>query len=455
MLFNSQIFLLFFLPILLLLYYFGRQSVAWRTYLLIAASFFFYGYWNIKLIPLLAGSILLNWMIVRHSTQKQKYLLPLGIIVNLALLGIFKYADFFTSIYTDLTHTPPVRWNIILPLAISFFTFQQISYLADVLRGEKKKYSLRDYTLYISFFPQLIAGPIVRHNEFIQQIPETLKQKINFDLFAKGLTLLTIGLVKKIWIADEIAHVVNSLYTQPDMLTLLQSWWAAIGFSLQIYFDFSGYSDMAIGLGLLFGFILPQNFNAPYIATSIVDFWRRWHITLSTFLRDYLYIPLGGNRHGKARQILNTILTMLLGGLWHGAAWTFVIWGAIHGVALAINQQWRRANLYFPRMLGWIITMIIVVSSFAIFRAENLTQATAIITAMTNIHNIGSFSSLAQPWLMGLTILFTLTARPAYEAIHTKLIPHTAFAILIGTALFATLVKIAGSQNVAFIYFQF
>jgi D-alanyl-lipoteichoic acid acyltransferase DltB (MBOAT superfamily) len=322
MLFNSQVFLLVFAPLTLLVWYRVAAHPRARVWTLVAASFLFYGYWEVRLVPLLAASILLNWLLARHAPRR--LVAPLGVAANLAVLGVFKYADFFAGTLAALLGREHTSFGIILPLGISFFTFQQISYLVDRARGRAPLYGLGNYALFVSFFPQLIAGPIVRHDQIIGQYHlDPLRDGLH-ERIGRGLVLLAAGLVKKVAFADQLAGVADPVFSavlENASLTPADAWCGVLAFGFQIYFDFSGYSDMAIGLALLFGLVLPVNFEAPYRAVSVIDFWRRWHITLSTFLRDYLYIPLGGSRHGPARQALALLTTMLLGGLWHGAAW--------------------------------------------------------------------------------------------------------------------------------------
>ncbi len=353
MLFHSQAFLLLFLPPVLVGFY--LLSGRFRLWWLLVASFAFYGYWDIRLLPLLAGSIAVNWALAamwgRLGATERGASAPImaGVAMNLLLLGIFKYADFIaeSAAYAGgWVHDP---WNIVLPLGISFFTFQQLSYLIDLRRGQAPVYGFRDYALYVAFFPQLIAGPIVRHNELVSQFGRDPWRDGAAERLSRGALLLTFGLAKKVFVADRLARVADPLFQAAHGgLSFAESWVAAAAFGLQIYFDFSAYSDMAIGLALMFGFALPENFRSPYRSVSLRDFWQRWHMTLSRFLRDYLYVPLGGSRHGAIRTVAALMSTMLLGGLWHGAAWTFVLWGALHGLGLVVVHLWQRAGFRLP-----------------------------------------------------------------------------------------------------------
>ncbi|MDJ0659222.1 MAG: MBOAT family protein [Crocosphaera sp.] len=408
MLFNSTIFILGFLP-LTLLGFWGLSQLRLTqgvTIWLLISSLFFYSYWNIfspagqgqtiEYIFLIILSLVINYIIgteIAHSKQssnRAKFFLIVGTILNLGVIVYYKYANFFLNSINSLFSSNYQIENLILPLGISFYTFTQIAYLVDAYRGELKKenYNLPTYGLFILFFPQLIAGPILRHDELIPQL-RSLKNKIfSPKNLALGLIFFTIGLSKKVIIADTLSPWVATIFNHTSSLTFLEAWVGAISYTLQLYFDFSGYSDMAIGLGYMFNIVLPINFNSPYKATSISDFWRRWHITLSNFLRDYLYIPLGGSRRGEIRRYANLIITMLLGGLWHGAGWTFVIWGGLHGLYLSINHGWRKLNISLPQWLGWMITLLAVIFSWVMFRAQSLSDATEMVQAMIGMKGI-------------------------------------------------------------------
>ncbi|MCT7982831.1 MBOAT family protein [Laspinema sp. A4] len=398
MLFNSYVFIFGFLPVTLLVYFgltrlrYVKAAIVWMA----IASLFFYGYWNPPYLLLFLGSISLNYGFGRAIAasplrgDRSKFLLIVGISINLIFIGYYKYAEFFLSSLNQV-----LNWNwqstpIILPLAISFYTFTQIAYLVDAYRGETKdsKYDLVTYSLFVSFYPQLIAGPILRHDELIPQL-RSLRNFIFSDKnFARGLTLFILGLSKKMLIADNLSPWVAQVFNNADSVTFLEAWIGALSYTFQLYFDFSGYSDMAIGLGWMVNINLPINFNSPYKASSIIDFWRRWHITLSAFLRDYLYIPLGGSRKGETRRIGNLMLTMLLGGLWHGAGWTYVIWGGLHGLFLAINHGWRKLGISLPKFVGVTVTFLAVVASWVLFRATTFQEALELLQAMVGIKSV-------------------------------------------------------------------
>ena len=362
MLFNSYIFIFCFLPVTLVIF-FGlarfRQIEAAKIWLTIS-SLFFYAYWNIAYLPLMVISIVFNHQIggwiasSKPKSSQAKTLLWIGIIVNLIVIAYYKYANFFLSSVQGFVRINFALPEIILPLAISFYTFTQIAYLVDAYRGETKEanYDLLSYSLFVTFFPQLVAGPILRHDELIPQFRQLRNFVFSHKNAARGATFFVLGLAKKVLIADTLSPWVATVFNNAEAVTFIEAWVGALSYTFQLYFDFSGYSDMAIGLGLIFNIRLPINFDSPYKAVSIIDFWRRWHITLSNFLRDYLYITLGGSRRGQVRRYGNLLTTMLLGGLWHGAGWTFVIWGGLHGVYLCINHGWRKLNFSLPQDIG-------------------------------------------------------------------------------------------------------
>ena len=410
MLFNSYQFIFLFLPVVLLGFFqLGRINHAYAAAWLALASLFFYGYWNPAYVGLLLGSIICNYALglwiakagVRQDTKRKKHLLILAITVNLLLLVYYKYANFFIG---NINNVADTQWNlgeIILPLGISFYTFTQIAFLVDTYQGKVKEYNFIHYLLFVTYFPHLIAGPVLHHKDMMPQFAHNSTYHINWNFVATGLLLFTLGLCKKVLWADSLAPFVTVIFDGAQhgiatgrLLSMYEAWLGALAYTLQIYFDFSGYTDMALGIALMFNIRLPINFDSPYKSTSIIEFWRRWHITLSTFLRDYLYIPLGGNRLGKRRRYLNLIATMLLGGLWHGAGWTFIVWGALHGMYLAINHLWREVVAgrflrwcpdWLGALTGGMLTFMAVVVAWVVFRADNMEQATAMLKAMFGI----------------------------------------------------------------------
>lgn len=412
MLFNSTVFLQFFAAFLLL-YFLCRNSLTGRNLLIVGASWLFYGWWDYRFLALLIFSGCFDflsgrWLNSAATDRRRKTILGLSVAVNLTLLGFFKYYDFFASslatALTSLGFSVSVRTlGIILPVGISFYTFQSLSYVMDVYRRQMAPTSnLLQYLAYVSFFPQLVAGPIQRGHQLLPQLQRTLT--ISADMLADGLWLIAWGLFKKIVIADNLAPLVEMVFDNPSVsgpVIVL----GALAFAFQIYGDFSGYSDVARGLAKLLGFELAVNFNLPYFATSLREFWRRWHISLSTWLRDYLYISLGGNRQGEARTAVNLAITMLLGGLWHGAAWNFVLWGGWHGLGLLVNRWWqRRFPNRLPTWLGWPATFIFVLYGWLLFRAGSLAQVQAL--------TVGLFHWSAPQWLPQYALYLVLVVAP-------------------------------------------
>ena len=368
MTFNSFEFIFLFLPITIAVFYTlsrTRQNLA--VMWLILASLVFYGSLNLKSLPLLILSVCVNFCIsLQISRSKAKKLwLILGLIFNFGILGYFKISGS-------------------LPLGISFYTFTQAAYLVDICKGKYEPSGFLDYVRHITFFGCIASGPIAKISDTSPSFSP------DYDAIAKGLTLFFIGLFKKVYIADSLARTVNTLFASSGNLNFTEAWLGVLGYSLQLYFDFSGYSDMAIGTGLMLGMRLPQNFDSPYKSLSLIDFWRRWHMSLGAWIRDYVYIPLGGSREGELKRTRNVMLAMLFTGLWHGMGWTFVVWGGLHGVLLAVNHWWRRHGVKLPAVIAWALTFGSVVILWAVFRAESLTHAGKIFAAMVNFGNIGA-----------------------------------------------------------------
>ena len=403
MIFSSPEFLFAFLPLTLLGFVLlaGRMRLALGW--LVLCSLFFYGWWEPVYLLLLGGSVAGNFLLAATMARNRglsKSLLIIGVTANLAALGWFKYAGFLTDNLSGLLGFAPGSFDIVLPLAISFFTFQQIAFLVDCHRGIAHEYNLLDYTLFVCFFPQLIAGPIVHHKDVIPQFSALRGQAYDTDNLRVGLTVLLIGLFKKVVIADGLAEVATPIFGAADAgqtVTPAAAWIGALCYTFQLYFDFSGYSDMAIGAARMFGIRLPENFNSPYKSRSIIDFWRRWHMTLSRFLQDYLYIPLGGNRKGPTRRLINLMITMLLGGLWHGAGWTFVFWGGLHGAYLMINHAWRsyggglrKGLVTVPgyQLFSWGLCFLAVLIAWVFFRAETFAGAQTMLNAMAQLSEL-------------------------------------------------------------------
>jgi D-alanyl-lipoteichoic acid acyltransferase DltB (MBOAT superfamily) len=409
MLFNSYGFIFLYLPIVLIGFFqLGRINHKWAAGWLALASVFFYGYWNPAYIGLLLGSIVCNYAFglwiaktgIQHNEKCKKQMLIVALAANLSLLAYFKYANFFISSVNEMAGTQWSLGEIILPLGISFFTFTQIAFLVDTYQGKVKESNFLHYILFVTYFPHLIAGPVLHHKEMMPQFGKTATHRFSYENLSVGLTIFFIGLFKKTVLADGISTYVGPVFAASATgahITFIDAWGGALCYAMQLYFDFSGYSDMAIGLSRMFGVMLPLNFHSPYKSVNIIEFWRRWHMTLSRFLRDYLYIPLGGNRKGKYHRYLNLVITMLLGGLWHGAGWTYVLWGGLHGLYLVINHGWHglrrnlghdiQAPLSKPmHAIVVLLTFLAVVAAWVVFRADNFNTAAGILKGMAGMN---------------------------------------------------------------------
>ncbi len=460
MLFNSPEFIALFLPITLLGFYLLGRFTDARLFWLLAASAVFYGYWDVRFLPLLAGSILFNWLLAECLPRySRRVLIVVGVSANLLLIGVFKYFNFFAENIYTLAGRSFDAYDLVLPLGISFFTFQQISYLVDRRRGRAPAYPLLRYALYVMFFPQLIAGPIVRHDEIIPQYQTSPLRPAIFQLFSQGVALFCVGLLKKTLIADRLAITATPLFeaaAEGTTLTLAESWVASASYSMQLYFDFSGYSDMAIGLGMMFGLRIPFNFDAPYVATSIREFWRRWHISLSRFLRDYLYVPMGGSRKGRPRLIMALMGTMLLGGLWHGAGWTFVLWGALHGAALVVNHLWTASGRSLSRGPAWVVTLLFLLPCWVIFRADSLDTAFSILGSMIGMHGFSMALPISYNWGFSVLAFVLAVLGPTSQALALSLLrPRRIWAAAIALLLIYLTLNLAGDGYTEFLYFQF
>lgn len=400
MLFNSFGFLFLFMPAVVLGFFLlARLRRDWAAAWLALASLFFYGWWDVRYLPLLLGSICLNYLAGRLIAQCQGRprlrWLTLAVVLNLALLGYYKYAAFAIGSINALLGSDYPLLAVVLPIGISFFTFTQIAFLVDTYRGEVREVNFTHYLLFVTYFPHLIAGPVLHHKEMMPQFADARNYRLSARNWAIGLSIFAIGLAKKVLVADNLAEYANAVFNQGGAPGLLVAWGGVLAYAFQLYFDFSGYSDMAIGLSRLFGVKLPLNFHSPYQSPNIIVFWRHWHMTLSRFLRDYLYIPLGGGRKGALRRYLNLMITMVLGGLWHGAGWNFVIWGALHGAYLMINHGWqalrgpRTGDSRTARVAGVALTFVAVCVAWVFFRASDLTRALEILRGMFMMAGIG------------------------------------------------------------------
>ncbi|MEE3285208.1 MAG: MBOAT family protein [Planctomycetota bacterium] len=475
--FSSHLFVFYFLPLALLLYYAAPQRS--RHVLLTALSYLFYGWANPLFVVLMGFSTAVDYFCgrvisgeptdeVRGSvrSRRQKVALAVSILTNLSLLGFFKYFNFgvdsFNALATSLG-APGWQWEtffrITLPLGISFYTFQSMSYTIDVYRGQAA--SIRnpiDFACYVSMFPQLVAGPIIRFHEVARQLEH---REHSLEKIARGTALFSLGLAKKVLLANSCGLLADIVFNAGSR-DFLDAWLGLLAYSFQIYFDFSGYSDMAIGLGLMLGFTFPKNFDSPYRSASITEFWQRWHLSLSNWLRDYLYIPLGGNRRGPSRTYVNLAMVMLLGGLWHGAAWTFVAWGALHGVALAVERALGKQSLYhrLPRPVRVTITFLVVAIGWVFFRSNSLSDAGEFLGSLAGITTPVPGNSLLsgmthQPWLLGWLIVaavVTWTAPQSWDWTRRITIPRAV--VLVGLFWISLLLLTTQSFN-PFIYFIF
>jgi D-alanyl-lipoteichoic acid acyltransferase DltB (MBOAT superfamily) len=447
-LFTAPQYIFVFLPLVLAVYFtlnrlrFVQCGKAW----MVLASLYFYGYWNPAYLVLIIGSMLVNFglgnalHVVKQSETagrfSRKTVLVIGIVFNLGILGYYKYSDFLIANANTLLGSDFALLNLLLPLAISFFTFQQIAYLVDCYQFDTQEYDLLSYCLFVSFFPQLIAGPIVHHKEMMPQFSDRRNGQLNYEHLAQGVFIFCIGLFKKVVIADTFAVWADVGFDSGEPLAFFEAWGASLSYTLQLYYDFSGYSDMAIGAALMFNIRLPVNFNSPYKSLNIRDFWRRWHMTLSRWLRDYLYIPLGGNRRGTARVYVNLMATFVLGGLWHGAGWTFILWGALHGVALCVHRVWQGVGLRMPTLLALFITFMFVNFAWVFFRAEDMASAMQMLQGMAGMNGLMGATDYAG------ALVFIFGQQPGWsvaEVFNRLALFDTALCIVIFTtiALFA------------------
>ncbi len=474
MLFPTLDFAIFFLVVFTANWLLMPNQTVWRWSML-AASYFFYGYWDVRFVPLIVGSTLVNQafatrIAAQPDPRRRQRLLAGAVAANLVVLGWFKYYGFFVESVTNALaalglESPLPLLQIVLPVGISFFTFQALSYVIDVYRGIVRPAAWLDFAVYLAFFPQLVAGPIVRASEFLPQLRQRRDPR-RIDA-SRAFFLITAGLVKKVVIADFLATtLVDPVFATPGEFSALEIMAGLYGYSVQIYCDFSAYSDIAIGVALLMGFSFPDNFDAPYTALSIRDFWRRWHMTLSRWLRDYLYVPLGGNRHGRRATYRNLMLTMLLGGLWHGAAWKFVLWGGLHGGWLA----WERFRRERRAAAGWteppdtrerrvasrIITFHLVTFSWLFFRADSLQRVGEMLTRMATAWGAAPLVTPAVLVAIAVGIGAQYVPRPTMERLQagfSRLGPALQGVTLGAALLFID--ALANQDVAAFIYFQF
>lgn len=490
MVFSSHIFVFYFLPIALILYYaLWKAPQRWRNLSLILLGYIFYGWANPKFIFLMFATTFIDWlvsMVIAYNslrfwrdwnhplaplpkgsrTKLQRYSIIVSVISNLTMLGFFKYFNFGIDTYNSIVQSLGIGawgWDtffrVILPLGISFYTFQSLSYTIDVYRGDAKGMrNFIDFSCFVSMFPHLVAGPILKFSYLADQLEN---RTLTLDKFARGVTFIALGMAKKILIANPCGKIADTAFNAGSVHTL-DAWFGILGYSFQIYFDFSGYSDMAIGLGLMLGFVFARNFDRPYCSQSITEFWRRWHISLSTWLREYLYIPLGGNRKGKARTYINLALTMLLGGLWHGASWNFVIWGGIHGGTLAFERSMGKKSPYgfLPKAARIVVTFAIVLLAWVFFRASTLHAATSYLASMFGVGDAQAGASLIagilyKPYYILAFVIGTLViwfGSDTWEWTQKLTWPKT---VAIMALFWLSLVVLATQEYNPFIYFIF
>jgi D-alanyl-lipoteichoic acid acyltransferase DltB (MBOAT superfamily) len=384
----------------------------------------------------------------------RKKILIFGILSNLSLLGYFKYADFFIENINLMSSNEIGLLHLALPLAISFFTFQQISYLVDSYKKETKEYDFLNYALFVTFFPQLIAGPIVHHKEMMPQFEKVRNKVRNYRNISMGLFIFSMGLFKKVVIADTFAVWATNGFDVVEKLSLVEAWATSLSYTFQLYFDFSGYTDMAIGVALLFNIKLPINFNSPYKAKDIQDFWRRWHITLSRFLKDYIYIPLGGNRKGKYRTYTNLLATFILGGLWHGAGWTFVFWGFLHGMALVIHRAWNQFGFKMNKIFAWFITFNFINISWVFFRAKEWDDALKVLGGMFSLEHIVSINVI-EIFILALGLFIVLYMNNSISYINNNFQYSKKVAFFVATIFFMSIIILEVRSASEFLYFQF
>lgn len=467
MLFNSHEFLFLFLPLSLIGYWGLNRlrlifpAMCW----LLLCSMVFYAWWNWTYLSLFLSSILVNFILSRVildlrfcavTNDRAKYVLWFGISLNLLLLAYFKYSNFLVDLATVLFGYNFAYREIILPLAVSFFTIQQIVFLVDTYQGLCNNVSLLKYSVYVSFFPHLIAGPIVLHNELIPQLGRIRLKVFDSVLGTKGILLLSIGLLKKVMIADTLSIWAAKGFDGVGSLSLIDAWTASLCYSLQLYFDFSGYSDMAIGVGLLFNIQLPTNFRSPYRAHNIITFWQNWHITLSRFITNYLYVPILRifSKIDFIRSMIATLIAMLIAGLWHGADWRFVIFGAMHGFGLVINHIWKKLKIPFPRVLAWALTFFWVNLSFVFFRAHSWTSVNQMLSGMFHPNQIGvvNLEALIMLMLAFVIVFFAPNTERIQSCIRT---PWWRWGLISGFSLVLSLIALEFENPNEFLYFKF
>jgi D-alanyl-lipoteichoic acid acyltransferase DltB (MBOAT superfamily) len=458
MLFHSQGFILIFLPLALAAYYAAARRPLAREWLLLAASLAFYSWWDVRFLPILLGQTTATWVAVTlYRRSGRTGWLWTGVAANLASLAAFKYTAFLAEIMAALAglKLPPI--SVVLPIGISFFTFQLACYLVDVARGDEHAYPWRRVTLFVALFPHLIAGPIVRHHQIMPQLDADPLRPGLAERFAKGLAFFAIGCGKKVFLADPLARFVDQIFAGAGASTpsLVDAWHGAVAFSCQLFLDFSAYSEMAIGLGLMLGLRFPDNFDMPYRAADLAQFWRRWHMTLSQLIRDYLYIPLGGSRHGWPTYVKATLLSMGLCGLWHGAGWTFVAWGLMHGVGLVVCRVWKHKGPPLPVSLSWLVTMLFVLAGWVLFRAGDFTTAGNMLMGMLGLGG-AFFPTVPIRPVLGVAWVVSVLVPSTQRFVEGGWLRPVGYqAAGLALLLVASILAVGQGQPTTFIYFQF
>ena len=458
MLFHSQGFILLFMPAVLAAYYAAADRPILREWVLLIASLVFYSWWDVRFLPLLVGQTTMTWATAElYYRSHRRAWLWVGVALNLAALIFFKYTAFLVNSVGGLLGLQESPISIMLPIGISFFTFQLACYLIDVSRGEGHRYPWRRITLFVSLFPHLIAGPIVRHHQIMPQLDADPLRTGLAERFAKGLTFFVIGCAKKVLIADPLALSADPVFASAAVAapSLVDAWHGTLAFAFQLFLDFSAYSEMAIGLGLMLGVRFPDNFNMPYRATDLAAFWRRWHMTLSRLIRDYLYIPLGGSHDGWSTYIKATLISMGLCGLWHGAGWTFVAWGLTHGIGLIVCRVWQKFGAPLPAALGWSLTMLFVLAGWVLFRAPDFTTAQNMLMGMAGLGN-GMMPTVAIKPVLGVAMFASMLVPSTQQFVEGGwLRPATYQGVGFALLLVACVLIVGHGQPSTFIYFQF
>lgn len=482
MLFSEPLYFACFLPITVFVYWqsLHKQKYKLGTCILVLASIIFYASWSIRFFGLLLLSAAVNYGI-SHQLMSERLIwrrvfFLFGIGFNMGLLGYFKYFNFFLETMNLHLGCKFQISSIILPLGISFYTFQQIAYVVDAYKRKVQACAFSEYLLFVIYFPQLVAGPIVHYADILPQFRKI--KTVDWDSIHKGIMVFIFGLAKKIIIADSLARYVQLGYSNIDQLGFVSAWLISLSYTFQLYFDFSAYADMAIGSGLLFGIQLPENFNSPYKALSIQDFWRRWHITLSTWLKDYIYIPLGGSRRGLPRTLVNLFLTFLIGGIWHGAGWNFIVWGALHGTAMVGHHLWKKLNWHLHSLVAWFLTFNFIHLTWIFFRASSIQDAKTMIMKLIDLSWIkaiqphltlkelqilsaGSIDMSAKALIKLFAIIFSLILlaklfKNTHQLVQKYVQPHWAKTLVVVLSMWVLWFILSQRSNkIDFLYWQF